>query len=152
MRPTWDSYFMEITKLVASRSSCLRRKVGAVLVKDKRILATGYNGAPTGMKHCEEVGCLRERLHVPSGERHELCRGLHAEQNAIIQAARQGTEIVGSTLYCTTAPCSLCAKMLINAGVVRIIYEGNYPDERAMEFFQEAGVKVEHFGESEEEK
>lgn len=152
MRPTWDSYFMEITKLVASRSSCLRRKVGAVLVKDKRILATGYNGAPTGMKHCEEVGCLRERLHVPSGERHELCRGLHAEQNAIIQAARQGTEIVGSTLYCTTAPCSLCAKMLINAGVVRIIYEGNYPDERAMEFFQEAGVKVEHFGESEEKK
>ena len=152
MRPTWDSYFMEITKLVASRSSCLRRSVGAVLVKDKRILATGYNGAPTGMKHCEEVGCLRERLHVPSGERHELCRGLHAEQNAIIQAARQGTEIVGSTLYCTTAPCSLCAKMLINAGVVRIIYEGNYPDERAMEFFQEAGVKVEHFGESEEDK
>ena len=104
------------------------------------------------MKHCEEVGCLREKLHVPSGERHELCRGLHAEQNAIIQAARQGTEIVGSTLYCTTAPCSLCAKMLINAGVVRIIYEGNYPDERAMEFFQEAGVKVEHFGESEEKK
>ena len=152
MRPTWDSYFMEITKLVASRSSCLRRSVGAVLVKDKRILATGYNGAPAGMKHCEEVGCLREKLHVPSGERHELCRGLHAEQNAIIQAARQGTEIVGSTLYCTTAPCSLCAKMLINAGVVRIIYEGNYPDERAMEFFQEAGVKVEHFGESEEEK
>lgn len=152
MRPTWDSYFMEITKLVASRSSCLRRSVGAVLVKDKRILATGYNGAPAGMKHCEEVGCLREKLHVPSGERHELCRGLHAEQNAIIQAARQGTEIVGSTLYCTTAPCSLCAKMLINAGVVRIIYEGNYPDERAMEFFQEAGVKVEHFGESEEKK
>lgn len=145
MRPDWDSYFMEITKLVASRSSCIRRKVGAVLVKDKRILATGYNGAPAGMKHCEEVGCLREKLHVPSGERHELCRGLHAEQNAIIQAARQGTEIVGSTLYCTTAPCSLCAKMLINAGVVRVMYEGNYPDERAMEFFQEAGVKVELF-------
>lgn len=152
MRPTWDSYFMEITKLVASRSSCLRRKVGAVLVKDKRILATGYNGAPAGMKHCEEVGCLREKLHVPSGERHELCRGLHAEQNAIIQAARQGTEIVGSTLYCTTAPCSLCAKMLINAGVVRIVYEGSYPDERAMEFFQEAGVKVEHFSQSKEDK
>ena len=153
MRPTWDSYFMEITKLVASRSSCLRRKVGAVLVKDKRILATGYNGAPTGMKHCEEVGCLRERLHVPSGERHELCRGLHAEQNAIIQAARQGTEIVGSTLYCTTAPCSLCAKMLINAGVVRIVYEGSYPDERALEFFKEAGVKVELFApQSEEDK
>ncbi len=153
MRPTWDSYFMEITKLVASRSSCLRRSVGAVLVKDKRILATGYNGAPAGMKHCEEVGCLREKLHVPSGQRHELCRGLHAEQNAIIQAARQGTEIVGSTLYCTTAPCSLCAKMLINAGVVRIVYEGSYPDERALEFFKEAGVKVELFApQSEEDK
>ena len=153
MRPTWDSYFMEITKLVASRSSCLRRSVGAVLVKDKRILATGYNGAPAGMKHCEEVGCLREKLHVPSGQRHELCRGLHAEQNAIIQAARQGTEIVGSTLYCTTAPCCLCAKMLINAGVVRIVYEGSYPDERALEFFKEAGVKVELFApQSEEDK
>ena len=153
MRPTWDSYFMEITKLVASRSSCLRRSVGAVLVKDKRILATGYNGAPAGMKHCEEVGCLRDKLHVPSGQRHELCRGLHAEQNAIIQAARQGTEIVGSTLYCTTAPCSLCAKMLINAGVVRIVYEGSYPDERALEFFKEAGVKVELFApQSEEDK
>ena len=151
MRPTWDSYFMEITKLVASRSSCLRRSVGAVLVKDKRILATGYNGAPAGMKHCEEVGCLREKLHVPSGQRHELCRGLHAEQNAIIQAARQGTEIVGSTLYCTTAPCSLCAKMLINAGVVRIVYEGSYPDERALEFFKEAGVKVELFAPQSEE-
>ena len=153
MRPTWDSYFMEITKLVASRSSCLRRSVGAVLVKDKRILATGYNGAPAGMKRCEEVDCLREKLHVPSGQRHELCRGLHAEQNAIIQAARQGTEIVGSTLYCTTAPCSLCAKMLINAGVVRIVYEGSYPDERALEFFKEAGVKVELFApQSEEDK
>ena len=153
MRPTWDSYFMEITKLVASRSSCLRRSVGAVLVKDKRILATGYNGAPAGMKHCEEVGCLREKLHVPSGQRHELCRGLHAEQNAIIQGARQGAEIVGSTLYCTTAPCSLCAKMLINAGVVRIVYEGSYPDERALEFFKEAGVKVELFApQSEEDK
>ena len=105
------------------------------------------------MKHCEEVGCLREKLHVPSGQRHELCRGLHAEQNAIIQAARQGTEIVGSTLYCTTAPCSLCAKMLINAGVVRIVYEGSYPDERALEFFKEAGVKVELFApQSEEDK
>ena len=145
MRPDWDTYFMRITKLVATRSSCLRRSVGAVLVKDKRILATGYNGAPAGMAHCEEAGCLRDQLHIPSGERHELCRGLHAEQNAIIQAARQGTEIKDSTLYCTTAPCSLCAKMLINAGVTRIVYEGSYPDERAMAFFAEAGVKVEHF-------
>ena len=140
MRPDWDTYFMRITKLVATRSSCLRRSVGAVLVKDKRILATGYNGAPAGMAHCEEAGCLRDQLHIPSGERHELCRGLHAEQNAIIQAARQGTEIKDSTLYCTTAPCSLCAKMLINAGVTRIVYEGSYPDERAMAFFAESEV------------
>ena len=152
MRPDWDTYFMRITKLVATRSSCLRRSVGAVLVKDKRILATGYNGAPSGMAHCEEAGCLRDQLHIPSGERHELCRGLHAEQNAIIQAARQGTEIKDSTLYCTTAPCSLCAKMLINAGVTRIVYEGSYPDERAMAFFAEAGVKVEHFVLEEDEQ
>lgn len=152
MRPDWDTYFMRITKLVATRSSCLRRSVGAVLVKDKRILATGYNGAPAGMAHCEEAGCLRDQLHIPSGERHELCRGLHAEQNAIIQAARQGAEIKDSTLYCTTAPCSLCAKMLINAGVTRIVYEGSYPDERAMAFFAEAGVKVEHFVLEEDEQ
>ena len=152
MRPDWDTYFMRITKLVATRSSCLRRSVGAVLVNDKRILATGYNGAPAGMAHCEEAGCLRDQLHIPSGERHELCRGLHAEQNAIIQAARQGTEIKDSTLYCTTAPCSLCAKMLINAGVTRIVYEGSYPDERAMAFFAEAGVKVEHFVLEEDEQ
>lgn len=152
MRPDWDTYFMRITKLVATRSSCLRRSVGAVLVKDKRILATGYNGAPAGMAHCEEAGCLRDQLHIPSGERHELCRGLHAEQNAIIQAARQGTEIKDSTLYCTTAPCSLCAKMLINAGVTRIVYAGSYPDERAMAFFAEAGVKVEHFVLEEDEQ
>ena len=152
MRPDWDTYFMRITKLVATRSSCLRRRVGAVLVKDKRSLATGYNGAPAGMAHCEEAGCLRDQLHIPSGERHELCRGLHAEQNAIIQAARQGTEIKDSTLYCTTAPCSLCAKMLINAGVTRIVYEGSYPDERAMAFFAEAGVKVEHFVLEEDEQ
>ena len=152
MRPDWDTYFMRITKLVATRSSCLRRSVGAVLVKDKRILATGYNGAPAGMAHCEEAGCLRDQLHIPSGERHELCRGLHAEQNAIIQAARQGTEIKDSTLYCTTAPCSLCAKMLINAGVTRIVHEGSYPDERAMAFFAEAGVKVEHFVLEEDEQ
>ena len=152
MRPDWDTYFMRITKLVATRSSCLRRSVGAVLDKQKRIFATGYNGAPAGMAHCEEAGCLRDQLHIPSGERHELCRGLHAEQNAIIQAARQGTEIKDSTLYCTTAPCSLCAKMLINAGVTRIVYEGSYPDERAMAFFAEAGVKVEHFVLEEDEQ
>ena len=143
MWPDWDSYFMEIAYVVAKRSTCLRRQIGALLVKDKHILATGYNGAPSGLAHCGEVGCLREQLGVPSGERHELCRALHAEQNAIIQAAVQGISVAGSTLYCTTSPCSLCAKMLINAGVKRVVFDGVYPDERAMAFFKEAGVEVE---------
>ena len=142
MRPDWDSYFMEIAYVVAKRSTCLRRQIGALLVKDKHILATGYNGAPSGLAHCAEVGCLREQLGVPSGERHELCRALHAEQNAIIQAAVQGISVDGSTLYCTTSPRSLCAKMLINAHVKRVVFDGVYPDERAMAFFQEAGVEV----------
>ncbi|MBO5115867.1 MAG: cytidine/deoxycytidylate deaminase family protein [Peptococcaceae bacterium] len=142
-RPDWDTYFMEITHVVAKRSTCMRRQVGAILVKDKHILTTGYNGAPKGLVHCGEIGCLRQELGVPSGERHELCRALHAEQNAIIQAANLGISIEGSTLYCTTAPCSLCAKMLINAGVVRVVFDGAYPDERAMEFFREAGMIVE---------
>ena len=122
-RPGWDEYFMEITHLVAKRSTCLRRQVGAVLVKDKNILATGYNGAPSGVAHCLDVGCL--------GERHELCRGLHAEQNAIIQAAKHGTNINGAILYCTTMPCIICSKMIINAGIRRVVYEGGYPDELA---------------------
>lgn len=142
-RPDWDQYFMEITYVVAKRSTCLRRQVGAILVKDKHILTTGYNGAPKGLVHCAEIGCLRQQLGIPSGERHELCRALHAEQNAMIQAANLGISIEGSTLYCTTAPCSLCAKMLINAGVKRVVFEGDYPDERAMDFFREAGIKVE---------
>ena len=124
-RPTWHEYFMGITKVVAERSTCLRRRVGAILVKDKRILATGYNGAPSGSKHCEEVGCLREDSSVPSGERHELCRGLHAEQNAIIQAAYHGIVIAGSTVYCTNRPCVICSKMLINAGIKKIFYENS---------------------------
>ena len=106
-RPGWDDYFMEMTKLTATRSSCLRRHVGAVLVKDTRVIATGYNGAPAGVTHCEVTGCLRQKLNVPSGERHELCRGLHAEQNAIIQAALYGVSTEGATLYCTTKPCSI---------------------------------------------
>ena len=142
MRPSWDEYFMRITQEVAQRSTCLRRQVGAILVKDKHILATGYNGAPTGLPHCEEVGCLRERLGIPSGERAELCRGLHAEQNAIIQAAVHGVQIRGSTLYSTTQPCILCAKMLINAGVVRIVYQGPYPDELARQMMDEAGLEI----------
>jgi dCMP deaminase len=141
-RPTWDDYFMKITRTVAERSTCLRRHVGAVLVRDKRILATGYNGAPRGLKHCEEVGCLRESRNVPSGERHELCRGLHAEQNVILQAASHGIRIEGSTLYSTTYPCSLCAKMLINGGIVRIVAAEDYPDELARDMLAEAGIEV----------
>jgi dCMP deaminase len=141
-RPDWDHYFMQIAKVVASRSTCLRRHVGALLVIDKRILSTGYNGAPTGLKHCAEVGCLREKLKVPSGERHELCRGLHAEQNAIIQAAIHGVAIKGATLYCTHYPCSVCAKMLINAGIKKIFLAENYPDKLAKEIFKEAGIDI----------
>ena len=144
-RPTWDEYFMEITRLVARRSTCLRRQVGAVLVKDKNILSTGYNGAPSGVAHCLDVGCLREQMGIPSGERHELCRGLHAEQNAIVQAAKHGSNINGATLYCTTMPCIICAKMLINAGISRIVYETGYPDQLSAGMIAETGVQVELF-------
>ncbi len=140
-RPTWDEYFMEIAKLVALRSTCLRRKVGAVIVKDKRILTTGYNGAPRGLSHCLEIGCLREKRKVASGERQEWCRGLHAEQNAIVQAALYGLSIEGSALYCTSQPCVACAKMIINAGIVKIVYLEKYPDELARELLKEAGVE-----------
>jgi len=141
-RPDWDQYFMEIAQVVASRSTCLRRRVGAVLVKDKRILTSGYNGAPAGLLHCQETGCLREQLKVPSGERHELCRGLHAEQNAVIQAAVHGVVIKDAVCYVTNQPCLVCAKILINAGVAQVIYQGDYPDEMAVQFFDEAGVKL----------
>ena len=147
-RPTWDEYFMEITHLVARRSTCLRRQVGAVLVKDKNILATGYNGSPSGVAHCLDVGCLREKLSIPSGERHELCRGLHAEQNAIIQAALHGISIEGATLYCTHQPCILCAKMMINARVRKVVYRQSYPDGAALEFLRQAGIKVVRMQES----
>lgn len=141
-RPSWQTYFMEIAHLVAKRSTCMRRQVGAVIVKDKHILTTGYNGAPAELKHCEEVGCLREKMNIPSGERQELCRGLHAEQNAIIQSALHGVGIKGGILYCTHQPCILCTKMLINAGIKKIVYEGEYPDELAKKFFEEARVDV----------
>ncbi len=144
MRPSWDEYFMRIAFLVSERSTCLRRRVGAVIVKDKRILATGYNGPPSGIKHCEEVGCLREKLGVPSGQRHELCRGLHAEQNAIIQAALHGVSLKGAVMYITTQPCIICTKMLINAGIKEIVISEGYPDELAREFLNEAGVRVRH--------
>ncbi|MGE5575872.1 MAG: deoxycytidylate deaminase [Syntrophothermus sp.] len=144
-RPSWDAYFMEIAGLVAKRSTCLRRQVGAVMVKDKHILSTGYNGAPSGVPHCIDVGCLREELGIPSGERHELCRAIHAEQNAIIQAALHGVSLARATLYCTHQPCILCTKMLINAGIKRVVYQGEYPDEMARSFFDAAGVTVERF-------
>ncbi|MEZ4599100.1 MAG: cytidine/deoxycytidylate deaminase family protein [Syntrophotaleaceae bacterium] len=151
-RPSWEEYFMEIARLVGSRSTCLRRQVGAVLVKDKNILATGYNGTPSGIRHCQEIGCLRARLSVPSGERHELCRGLHAEQNAIIQAAKHGVNISGATLYCTNSPCIICSKMIINAGIVRIVFLEGYPDELSVEMLRESGIEVEQFGTETEER
>jgi dCMP deaminase len=142
-RPSWDEYFMEIARLVVSRSTCLRRQVGAVIVKDKKILATGYNGAPSGLAHCIDRGCLRDELGIPAGERHELCRGLHAEQNAIIQAAYHGVSINGATLYCTNFPCIICTKMLINAGITRVVYERGYPDDLARQMWEESKVVVE---------
>ncbi|HDY69311.1 MAG TPA: cytidine deaminase [Actinobacteria bacterium] len=145
-RPSWEEYFFQIASQVATRSTCLRRQVGAVLVKEKRILSTGYNGAPRDISHCIEVGCLREKLGIPSGERHELCRALHAEQNAIVQAALHGVKIEGSTLYCTHQPCSLCAKMIINAGIVEVYFDEGYPDELASDLLGEAGIRVHRIG------
>lgn len=141
-RPNWDEYFMDIAALVSKRSTCLRRSVGAVLVRDRRILSTGYNGAPSGMRHCLDIGCLREQLNIPSGERHELCRGLHAEQNAIIQAAFHGVSVNGSTLYCTNHPCVICSKMIINAGIVHVIVREHYRDDLAEEMLREATIGV----------
>jgi dCMP deaminase len=145
VRPSYDEYFMEMAHVVAKRSTCLRRKVGAILVKEKHILSTGYNGAPKGLRHCSETGCLREDQNIPSGERHELCRGLHAEQNAVIQAAVFGVSIKGSVLYCTNTPCVVCVKMLINAGVTEIIYAGEYPDELAKQMMSESNLKIKRF-------
>jgi len=141
-RPSWDEYFLDVASLVAKRATCLRRSVGAVLVKDKRILATGYNGAPAGLKHCVDVGCIRQKLKIPSGERHELCRALHAEQNALIQASLYGISVKGSTMYATCQPCVICAKMLINAGIKEIVIAGGYPDKMALDFLKEAKIKI----------
>lgn len=145
-RPDWDEYFMEFARIAGKRSTCLRRAVGALIVKDKRILATGYNGVPQGLKHCSETGCLRQKFNVPSGKMHELCRGLHAEQNAIIQAAVHGVSIAGSTLYCTHQPCVVCAKMLINAGVKKIVFANPYPDDLAESMLNEAKIELAVFG------
>lgn len=139
----WDRRFMELTELVGTWASCFRRKVGAIIVKDKRVLTTGYNGAPAGISSCVERGeCLREKMNIPSGTRAETCYAAHAEQNAIIQAARYGANIDGATLYCTHQPCVICAKMIINAGIRRVVYKEGYPDEFSIELFKEAGTEI----------
>jgi dCMP deaminase len=141
MRPTWDEYFMSIVEMVKTRSTCMRRQVGAVIVRDKRILTTGYNATPSGLKHCSEVGCLRDELEIPSGERHELCRGIHAEQNAIIQAAIFGVSIQDSTIYTNLSPCILCTKMIINSGITRIVTREAYNDALALKMLEESGIE-----------
>lgn len=141
-RPAWDSYFMDITRLVATRATCTRRQVGAIIIKDKRILSTGYNGAPKGVPHCLDVGCLRQKMNIPSGERHELCRGIHAEQNAIIQAATSGANIQDGTLYSTHHPCTLCVKMLLNAGIKKVFFLEGYPDELSQTLAQEGKLEI----------
>ena len=141
-RPSWDEYFMRIAHEVAKRATCTRRHVGAVVVLNKRILATGYNGAPSGLPHCAEVGCLRDEMNVPSGERHELCRGLHAEMNALLQGARHGVTMEGGTVYTTHTPCSLCAKMIINTGIRRVVSSLGYPDELGSGMLAEADIEL----------
>jgi len=140
-RPSWDEYFMKITMLVSERSTCIRHHVGSVIVKDKRILTTGYNGGPANVKDCLEIGCLREELNIPSGTQHEICRAIHAEQNAIIQAGNHGINISGGTLYCTHSPCNLCAKMIVNAGIKRVVTYNEYPDDSFMTLFKAAGIE-----------
>ncbi len=142
VRPSLDEYFLKIAMVVAERSTCLRHHVGAVAVRDKHILSTGYNGAASGLKDCLELGCLREELAIPSGTRHEICRGIHAEQNVIIQASLNGVSLAGSTIYATHTPCVLCAKMLVNAKIKRFVSFGKYPDKAFMELFGEAGIEV----------
>ena len=144
-RPTIDEYFMKMAHLVSERSTCLRRKVGAVIVKDKRVLTTGYNGAPRGLAHCSETGCLREDMEVPSGERHELCRGVHAEQNAIIQAALFGVSLNNATMFITNYPCSVCEKIILNAGISEVVYESEYEDELATRLFSEGNIIIRRF-------
>ena len=142
MRPSWDEYFMSIAQVVSSRSVCLRHQIGAVVVNDdKQLLSTGYNGPPRGMKHCaDRGGCIRERAGVPSGTRQEYCFGLHAEQNAIVQAAREGIRLLGGTLYCTYKPCSLCARMIVNAGIKEVHFMADYPDNLTLTILEEGGV------------
>ncbi len=141
-RPDIDEYFLKIASVVAERSTCRRHNVGAVAVRNKHILTTGYNGAPAGAKDCLELGCLRDELGIPSGERHEICRGVHAEQNVIIQAALHGVSLEGCTIYCTHTPCVLCAKMLVNARIKRFVSFGKYNDEGFLSLFREADIEI----------
>ena len=142
-RPSWDEYFMKIAMLVSERSTCLRHHVGAIIVKNRRVITTGYNGAAAGVRDCLELGCLRNELGIKSGERHEICRAIHAEQNAIIQAAKHGQDIEGATIYCTHSPCIICAKMVVNAGIKKFITYGNYPDIGGVkDLLDEAGVEL----------
>jgi len=145
-RPDNDTYFMDMARLISTRSTCVRRQVGAVIVKDKRVLTTGYNGSPKGTMHCEELGCMRVQQNIPSGTMHELCRGVHAEQNAVIQAAYFGISIDGGTVYTTTYPCSMCSKILINAGIKEVVYDDNYSDELSKKLFEETRIKVRKYG------
>jgi len=142
-RPTIDEYFLKIATVVAERSTCLRHHVGAVAVRDKHILATGYNGAASGLKDCLELGCLRDEMNIESGTRHEICRAIHAEQNVIIQAALHGITLGGATVYVTHPPCILCAKMLVNAKIKRFVTFGNYADDSFKNLFEEAGMEFE---------
>jgi len=142
-RPSWDEYFMAIARLASTRSSCVRRQVGAVIVKDKRIIATGYNGAPADMAHCLTLGCLRDKMNIESGTHAEICRGLHAEQNAIMFS--KGADLKGATLYCTNQPCVVCAKLIIQAGISTVVFEESYPDSLALSFFKEAKVNLYRF-------
>ena len=144
-RPDNDEYFMEMAFLVSKRSTCLRRRVGAVIVRDKHVISTGYNGSPRGTKHCEELGCIRQQMNIPSGTRHELCRGVHAEQNAITQAAYFGTSVANATIYTTTFPCSMCAKILINAGITEVVYADGYVDDQSKKLFAETNIKVREY-------
>ncbi len=149
----WDVRFMELTKQVGSWSSCFQagRHVGAIIVRDKRVIATGYNGAPAGIESCVDKGeCLRRKLNIPSGKQHELCYAVHAEQNAIIQAAKYGISVSGATLYCTHQPCVICAKMIINAGIARVVYDEGYPDEFSMQLFAEAGTQIQKYSDLEQ--
>ena len=140
-RPDVDQYFLKIASVIAERSTCRRHHVGAVAVKNKHILATGYNGAASGLKDCLELGCLRDEQNIPSGERHEICRGIHAEQNVIVQASLHGVSLEGGTIYCTHTPCVLCAKMLVNAKIARFVSFARYNDDSFIDLFGEAGIK-----------